>query len=306
MAKQAFHQLDQLVEQELAIQAQEALAANAVWYFTRVMAQIYLPSSSYSGNEYEQDRGVYHLSVSAPKAFGVPWGIYPRGILNWMVTEVVRKKNEKKNSRVLELGLSLADFMGKVSGTRTFSGGKTGNIRPFKRQLASLLASRIFFWVGSNPAPDVTYQSMEISSSGNLMWHPVLIDQPGLIQSTIELGEKFHEDCLKHGYPVDIRIIRSLWPNCLAFDIYVWLTYRAYTLAKDRRWSLDLSWQSLKLQFGHQYKDMKGFRMKFLDALSRVGRVYRDMEFKEIEKGINFRFKRPSIPSIAVRSLIQG
>lgn len=315
MSKAKDHQLDLLAEQEMRIQAQEAQAANAIWYYSRVMCQIGLPALSYANNEYVRRSGNFHLIVQAPPSFSVPWGIYPRGILNWMVTEVVKKKRLGQESRTLRLGSSLSEFMAKVSKGQgshdteiqpfSYSGGKTGNIRPFKKQMVSLLASRIFFWYGTTPAADLQFQSVEIASSGNLMWDPKRLDQPGLIESTVELGEKFYLDCIDHGVPVDIRIIRALWPSCLAFDLYVWLTYRAFTLRADRRWSLDLSWKMLQGQFGHTYKDMRGFRPKFLAALKRVGILYGAMEFKETGQGINFRFKRPSILSAPAPMLPQ-
>lgn len=280
------------------LQAMEALAADAVWYYTRTMCQIALPPSSLKTNEYIRNSGTHHLVVQAPPMTEVPWGIYPRGILNWITTEIVRQKNSPDASRNLPLGKSLADFMSKVSGSRNYSGGKTGNIGPFKRQLSSLLSSRIFFWIGDTKFDVSTdpFVSMQIAHSGNLMWHPKLISQPGLLDSTIEVSEEFYQDCIRHGVPVDVRIIRALWPNCMAFDIYVWLTYRAYTLSRDRRWSIDLSWGMLKAQFGHTFHLMKNFRPRFLESLGVVSNIYTGMEFVEREgKGMTFRFKRPSV-----------
>jgi hypothetical protein len=301
VAKRPQHQLDLLVEQELDIQAQEAQAAGAVWYYTRVMCQLSLPASRFLDSEYTRESGKFHLSVTAPRAFGIPYGIYPRGILNWLVTEAVHHKNAK-NPRVVQLGSSLAEFMTKVTGKNSFSGGTFGNIRPFKRQLTSLLASRLFFWIEGEE--QTKFQAMEIASSGNLMWHPKVIDQPGLIESTIELGEKFCQECIEHQVPIDIRVIRGLWPDCLAFDIYVWLTYRAFTLLRVRRWNLELTWLMLKFQFGPQYATVHQFRWKFLRALKKVQRLYPSIEVMEREgKGLTFRFKRPSVLSVAFPQL---
>ena len=57
MAKRPQHQLDLLVEQELDIQAQEAQAANAVWYYTRVMCQLSLSASRFLDSEYTRESG---------------------------------------------------------------------------------------------------------------------------------------------------------------------------------------------------------------------------------------------------------
>jgi hypothetical protein len=289
-----------MVEQELAIQAEEAQIAGAVWYYARVMCQLGLPASRFADCKYERHSGKFHLIVSAP--FSVPYGIYPRGILNWLVTQIVYQK-KAKDPRIVQLGSSLGEFMEKVTGHGGYSGGEFGNIRPFKRQLSSLLSSRLFFWIEDQE--QTQFQSMEIAASGNLFWHPKILDQPGLVQSSIEIGEKFWEECVRHQVPVDVRVIRGLWPDCLAFDVYVWLTYRAYTLLKTRRWSLDLSWPMLKFQFGPQYETVRQFRWKFLQALKKVGRLYSNIEFEEREgKGLTFRFKRPSVVSVSLPEAI--
>lgn len=306
MAKPQNHSVYQLASAGHAIREQEARDVDALGYYPRVMCQIALPSSRFTGNEYERSSGNYHLSVQSPRIIGVPWGIYPRGILSWMAGEVVKRKNQE-DSRTLHLGRSLAEFIAKASGTTSVSGGATGNIRSFKQQLASLLASRVFYWYD---AGDVTpnamqFQSMEVASTGNLLWHPQLIQQPGLFQSTITLGGAFHRDLVEHAVPVDERALRALWPACLATDIYVWATYRADALRRQRRRQLDLTWGMLKQQFGPEYKEMRSFRQHFLLALKKVQMVYSAMEFAEGKQGIKFILKRPSIQSVPVRFLIE-
>jgi hypothetical protein len=294
------YQLSLLAEQEMALQAQEAQEAGAVGYYTRVMGQTGLPSSKYIDNEFTKDSGPFHILIQTPRAFGVPYGIYPRGIYSWIVTEIVNRKNRPKSEgRTLVLGSSLAEFMEKVTGRRSYSGGQFGNIRPFKTQLTSLLASRIFYWEDSRE--ELQYKTMEISSGGHIMWHPKIVDQPGLIQSSVEIGEQFWEDCVEHGYPIDARVVRGLWPNCLAFDIYVWLTYRAYTCLRVRRHELDISWHMLKMQFGPQYKTLKQFRWYFLQSMQLVLRLYPSVRFVEAAgKGIKLQFRRPSIVSVGL------
>ena len=72
----------------------------------RVLSQIGLPASRIIDNEYARDSGAYHLVIQAPRAFSVPYGIYPRGILTWLVTEIVNRKNRKKSEgRIIEAGI---------------------------------------------------------------------------------------------------------------------------------------------------------------------------------------------------------
>lgn len=278
----------------------DVLLAGEIGYYPRALCQIAFPSSNFTGNEYARQSGPYHLSIQAPALFGVPWGIYPRGIVTWMSTEVVLKKNQGEDSRTLDLGKSLGEFITKISGTTSYSGGKYGNIRPFKKQLLSLLSSRIFYWYDQD-SEALPLQSMEIVSSGNLLWHPKMKDEPGLFQSQVVLGEAFHADLVKSAVPLDTRIMRAIWPNCLAFDIYIWLTYRAKSMEKQGRVLMNLKWNSLKLQFGHSYKDMRSFRMKFLAALKLVSMQYKAMSFEEKSgEGITFKLLRPSVRSVQV------
>ncbi len=77
--------------------------------------------------------------------------------------------------------------MEKVSGSSAQSGGELGNIRRFKKQLTSLLMSRIIYW--TNDEERTAYKSMEVSSSGLLFWNPGRPNQRGLLQSSIQMGQ---------------------------------------------------------------------------------------------------------------------
>lgn len=307
MSREKSHQLNLLAEQQMAIEAEEAKAAGALWYYSRTMCQCVLPSSSWPSTEYVQNSGKFHMVVQALPPLHVPWGIYPRGILSWVVTEVKLNRKKGDAARTLHLGSSLSEFIYKVSGTKTVSGGKTGNIKAFKKQLSSLFSSRIAFWIGEGNSPDVSTDTagmMQIGVGWNLMWHLKVVDQPGLVQSTVQLSEEFFEDCLKHGVPIDIRVVRGLWGNCMAFDAYCWLTYKAEVLRYDGRSVFDLSWPALKMQFGPRFLHLKHFRTNFLASLRLVKLLYSDFEFREQEgKGIVFRFRAPSIKSVAFHGL---
>jgi hypothetical protein len=296
MPKREGHQLNLIAEQELKLEAEEAQQADAMWFYTRVLCQTCLPAKNFHDNEYERHSGQYHLIIQSPRRFGVPWGIYPRGIFTWLVTEIKKRKNVHRVNRTLGLGSSLAEFMERVTGSRAMSGGAFGNVPRFKHQMFSLLTSRILWWKDTEDSTQ--YRSMEVSSGGNLFWNPQSADQPGLIQSTVEIGEMFWEDCVKHGHPIDIRVIRGLWPNCLAIDLYTWLSYRAYVCLKIHRHQLPISWFMLKTQFGPHYKTMRQFKWYFLQALKDVLRLYPAVKVREMEgKGIELSFSRPSIIS---------
>ncbi len=100
----------------MAIQAEEALEADAVSYYARIMCQLSLPISQVSCAEYTRESGPYHLSISTPTAVGIPYGRYPRGVLNWLVTEIVKKHGSDDGSRTVVLGKDLSRIYGKGFG----------------------------------------------------------------------------------------------------------------------------------------------------------------------------------------------
>ena len=188
-------------------------------------------------------------------------------------------------------------FMSNVTGnTGGFSGGKTGNIHPFKRQLASLLTSYITYWYDvDNGQQGTEITPMKISSRASLLWPPAkMLEMPGLFSSEVTLDTEFWQDSV-----LAAASRSALWPSCLAVDTYVWLTYRANT--RTGRMAKHISWPMLKLQFGAGFGEMKNFRTKFLLALRRIEQVYPHMNWEEGssygKQGIIFRFNRPSIAS---------
>ena len=297
MPKRADHQLEQLAQAALAIQEQEALEAGAIGYYHRVMCQISMPAKAVHDNEFEHEVGRIHISMMAPRRIGIPWGIYPRGIISFIVSDVVRRKNSGEDTRIVHLGKSLTEFIGRISGSQ-LSGGATGNIGRFKKQLLSTCASRIMWWSGSEEVAQ--YRAMEIAPKGNIFWKPNMIEQPGLFASQIELGEMFHEDILAHAVPVDTRALKGLWPSCLALDVYTWATFRAYTMQKAGRRTLDLNWEALRRQFGPQYVDLKHFKPRFRQAMTKVKLVYAGFDYEEKGTGVCFKMREPSVRRIFV------
>jgi hypothetical protein len=295
-----------------SIAEQETLFATALGFYPHILCRIALPRDKFIGSEYLKQSGPYNLSIQSPSPFGVPYGIYPRGIMAWIASEVQRQKNFENASPTLTLGSSLFEFMQKVSGTKSYSGGKTGNIAPFKRSLFSLLGSRIFYWsnreVGVNNMTQ--FQSIEIATSGAVLWPSKSSPEAAnLVPSTITLGPVFYKHLVEHAVPVDMRALGALWRSCLAVDIYTWLTHRAFELNHTGRRSLPLNWHLLKLQFGQEKQLMKHFRQNFMAACRMVEKVYTHMTFKETEDGLVFILLRTAVvlamPTAAPGSVIR-
>lgn len=199
-------------------------------------------------------------------SYGYPYGSYPRLILAWLATEVVRNKNSDKASRTIQLGDSLVQFMEGL-GKRGVTGGARGTITLLKSQMQKLFSAQIA--VTTDPtAANWKNTGFRIADETSLesFWDPSNPHQQSLWQSEIILTERFYENILKNPVPVDIRIVKSLASSALAMDIYCWLTYRYSFMEKQTK----VPWEALMQQFGSEaakHKFIEGFKRAMKDVL---------------------------------------
>src|SRR5690349_24803072 len=94
------------IEQALAIQDVDPRDAQSLGYTARILTIATLPHRAQPGDHYERTNGGYRLIVQAMPGAGLPFGSYPRLLLSWLSTEIVRTRQ-----RELELGPSMAQFL---------------------------------------------------------------------------------------------------------------------------------------------------------------------------------------------------
>ena len=58
-----------------------------------------------------------------------------------------------------------------------------------------------------------------------------------LWESKIELGEKFFQEIIRHPVPLDMNTLKALSRSSLGLDLYLWVTYRTFTLKRPMRLS---------------------------------------------------------------------
>ena len=97
------------LEQALAIQDVDPVAARSLGYTARILTIATLPHRAHPGDHYERTNGAFRLIVQAMPGVGLPFGSYPRLLLSWLSTEIVRTRQ-----RELELGPSMAQFLRKL------------------------------------------------------------------------------------------------------------------------------------------------------------------------------------------------
>ena len=271
-----------------SLESVDALSAGALGFMPRIFVQATLPHSRPKGHRFERVNGRHSLRLSAPRRVGLPYGSYPRLLLTWLTTEVVRTKSPE-----IHLGVTPNDLARKL-GLSTISGPR-GTARRLESQLRRLLCMRLDWQttVGLHP----TSSGSGFVGSNCASWQRLardLVPMRPVWRSEIALGHSFFEEITRSAVPVDLRAIRQLQRSPLAIDLYVWLTYRVSYLRKPTL----VPWKGLQAQFGSGYSRPRDFRRKALAHLQDVLRVYPAVRIGQTDSGLRLY---PSPPHVQAR-----
>ena len=233
--------------------------------------QSFFPYKKTDKKIYERVNNFCSVSlISSSENVGLPYGIMPRILSVWLITQAVKQKTSK-----IYLPATLTSFVNDL-GFRS-NGGIRGDITRIKDQLIRLIH---------------TAYSLKLSNSETYQVHNVFpIKRASLWWDTksgsnnfdtyIELSEDFISEVKINSVPVNFVYIKELTDSCLAFDIYVWLCYR-FGYLKEKTF---ISWSALKQQFGSQYKEDKkaihNFKAEFLSQLKKVLNLYTNANIYE-------------------------
>jgi hypothetical protein len=259
----------QLIDDALAIEAQQAKDAGALGYMARALVQATLPHSKPTENEFERRNGAFTLVMMAPSRIGLPYGVVPRLLLTWVSTEAVRTK-----TRELVLGDNLTNFMQQLDMVPT--GGRWGSITRLREQSKRLFSTNIScIYESEDHSGEAGFR---VADNHLLWWNPQNPTQRSLFQSTVTLSEAFFREVVEHPVPLDMRALKALKKSPLAIDLYIWLTYRLSYLRR----STSIPWEALQLQFGAGYpssaQGKADFKRKFAQALKKVEVIYQGLQ----------------------------
>ena len=218
------------------------------------------------------------LKTGKDVCIGYPYGIIPRLIMVWIVTEIIRTK-----SRRLELGNRLSDFLIKL-GLDPSRGGKFSDARRVREQLERLLNSTISFEysLSGENRKGRAWLNMEIAPEGVLWWSHKDPEQATLFGSWIEVGEKFFDAVMNAPHPLDIRVVQHIKDSSLGIDLYTILNREAYRAMKDDQPRF-LAWEWLHEQTGNEYGDVHDFRRYALIQIKAI---------MEVHSGLLIKFQR--------------
>ena len=260
-------------------------------FMARMMALCSLPRTN-PGNrhQYKRVNGPYKLIMIAGGDNKLPFGNLPRLILAWICTEAVRTQ-----SRELVLGRSLSKFM-RTLGINSTSGGARGEQTRLRNQMRRLFGCTVQL-IYKDEHGEAAVNSL-IADSTAFWWNERKPDEPSLWESKIELGEKFFNEIIRHPVPLDINTLKAMKRSPLGLDLYLWLTYRTFTLHAP----LPLTWRQVYRQFGvdpakaSDTRPVDNFRTKCLRELKKIKLAWPGLNYSTAP-GVLILL--PSTPTIA-------
>lgn len=277
-----FKNLDKLVSDALAIEAEAAKEAGALGYMARALVQATMPHKNPGPvNVWGRRNGDFSMVIQPgytldksgnSKNIGLPYGAKPRLVMAYISSEAI-----KTRSRDIILGRSLSGFMHQLGLVPT--GGRWGTIPMLREQMRRLFSATVAFQYDGKTAR--VEKGFRIASRTVLFWEPKSPHQTTLWESIVTLTQEFYEEIIERPVPLDMRALSALKGSSLALDIYCWLTYRMSYLKRPT----EIPWELLAMQFGSDYAELRDFKKNFLKQLRKVAVIY-DSNVQEGSKGL--------------------
>jgi Plasmid encoded RepA protein len=259
-----------------------------------VLCQLGLPRNPTPSRTFERTSGRASLSLQAGRTFDgkkwndqpLPSGTRPRLVLINLCSESVRTRSPD-----VDIGGSVREFLRRLN---IDAGGES--MRQFRKQMLALSACHMTLAMAT---ADGTKQIDAKSIDAFQAWHTNDEGQPALWPGYLRLTDKFFESLMEHAVPLQPEAIGQLQNLAFALDVYSWLAHRLCRV-NDRN-GITLSWATLKGQFGQEYADTKNFTRKFLGALQKATRAYKEARIETVMGGLKLL---PSPPPVR-RKLVQ-
>ena len=267
-------------------------------FMVRTMALCSMPRSNPGAQlRYVRRNGPYSLHMIAGADNKLPFGTLPRLLMSWICGEVVRTGN-----RELVLGKSLGEFMREL-GIYSSSGQKHSRVREQMLRLFGCAVSMVY----ADDNRKTTAATM-LADLTDFWWDPKRPDQPALWESRVKLSEPFFNEIVSHPVPLEMNTLGALKRSSLGLDLYLWLTYRTFTLDAPLR----LTWPQLYRQLGARpdaasnNNTVQAFRYKVLRELKKIKTAWPELNYST-KKGVLILYPlTPKIqPSSGARQLTE-
>lgn len=272
-------------------------------FLARQFVQATLPHTDPKTNTWSRRNGNYTLSLQTGfqengQPVGLPYGVIPRLLVFWIVTEAVRTKNT-----TLQLGNSLAAFMREV-GLDPSRGGKRSDARRLQEQMRRLFSARLAFFeqLHEDGRTGEGASFIPVARKFTLWWDAKQPHQNTLWGSSVRLDQEFYDAITAAPVPVDTRALRTLKRSPLALDLYALCCYEAHRVQKTGRTRV-IPWRALMMQLGADYaradKDDAAwdFARNCRAALRKVAAVMPSLNINQAAKG-GLAILSDSLPAI--------
>ena len=284
---QARHHFTRFDQVDRLCSASEAEAD--LGFMGRTMALCSLPRTNPGQQlQYKRVNGPFKLIMIAGGENKLPFGNIPRLLLAWVCTEAVRTQ-----SRELVLGRSLSEFM-RTLDIYSNSGRVHTRLRNQMKRLFGCTVTMVY----EEPGGFARVSSL-VADKHEFWWNERKPNEPSLWESKIYLGEQFFNEIIRHPIPIDMNTLTALKRSPLGLDLYLWLTYRTFALARPLR----LTWRLLYSQFGaHPAKasdnnTVQAFRYKVLRELKKIKTAWPDLNYSTAPGELILSPTTPAIPS---------
>ncbi len=250
--------------------------------------------------QFKRQNGPFKLILVAGGDNKLPFGNIPRLLLAWVCTEAVRTK-----SRDLVLGKSLAVFMRDL-GIKSDSGGSRGDRTRLKSQIDRLFHCQIqliYEADGHKKTPKPTL----IADESEFWWDHNKPEQDTLWESTIQLSELLFEEIMSHPIPLNKDILKHIRRSSLGLDLYMWLSYKTFTLYRQGKKPERLAWEQLYRQFGSDpglatdKNTVQNFRRDVLREIAKLKLSWPALDVRSVTGALEVRGCEPSITPKALK-----
>jgi hypothetical protein len=143
-----------------------------------------------------------------------------------------------------------------------------------------------------------------------LWWDYKQPTQDTLWKSWIELGEELFQEIVTHPMPIDMGILKTLRRSSLGLDLYMWLSYKTFTLYSQNRKPERLAWDQLYRQFGadpalaEDKNTVQNFRKDALREIAKLKLCWPTLDVRTTTGALEVRGCQPSITPKAARQLL--
>ena len=256
-------------------------------YYTPELIQCTLPHSDPKNRDWIRKNGNYTLIISSGIdeegiPYGIPYGTFPRLVLAYIITRVVQT-----SERRIDLSSHFGSFLKEIGySKKTNRRGDTEQSRTIKNQMLRLLRASITFQhkAGDEMNGGLAVRDVKVAPEFALWWNYKNPDQGSLFDSFIDLSEDFFNAILRAPVPLRTDVLAALKRSPLALDVYMWVSYRLFTMQTNGQEQITLGYGRLQEQFGTGIaeKNYRNFRYELKLALAKVAEYWVSPEDKPL------------------------